>query len=310
MATKGAQVFRLRKKEYAERWLRNLNIKHYEPSLQNLNFDFEPDSEASHIQPSEGASISELPDTNSQLATKRLPDESWQMAQKLSQILAKSVPRTKTPTPFKFNGYLQEVYEREQTPSLSRHTSIAHGTRSHDAEPTAENSPTPHVHSEQKTSRKRIRAESTSAHIDNNSIPGTNDGDSNNGNSTQRPTKKSKQADGGQTQTKKRTTDDKRTPPHSTTSSVNISDKPAQATLIRKPIAFDWDTTIPQALVLDFSPKNEHVPKIGVWFLPNLMVSLLRIFFHMILTSLSGSQQKNFGKNPLHKPDLLHFLAD
>ena len=78
--------------------MKTLNIKHYELSLANLNFNFEPLAEPALMLPYPQAFIKELPDTYSQLTTKWLLDKSWLMAQKLSQVLAKSVLRTKTHT--------------------------------------------------------------------------------------------------------------------------------------------------------------------------------------------------------------------
>lgn len=316
MATKGAHVFHLRKREYAEQWMQSLNIKHYEPALENLNFDYEPLPQTAGISPSPGAFISELPDSNSQLATKRLPDESWQMVQKLSKVLAKSVPTTKTEVPFKFNRCLQDVYECERTPLLSRSTSVASGTRSHDPEPTAENSEDTGVHSARKPSRKRNRADPSSDHDTANSSHAPNDVDSTSRND-ERPTKKTRPAErkGTQTQTNsiakrsaKKGRPENEGPQRSPTPPPIVPD--AQQVRIRKPISFDWKKSVPQALVLDFLPENQDSPKIGVWFLPTQMVSLLRSFFPVSLSSLSGSQQEDIVQDPLQRLELYNVLTD
>lgn len=323
---KGAHIFHLRKKEYAKEWLRNLDIKHYKPSLQSLNVNFEPSSQPTRLSPSPGASINDIPESSSQLHTKQLPQESWQMVQKLSLVLAKSIPKTKTKIPFKFNQHLHDIYERERTPQPSQSTSVASRTRSHDTEPSI---PARNV-TEHKTSRKRVLSDppsdqndETSTHNQDN-IAATNP--------VQRPAKKLRPAHSNVLEKKSRSINNVRTAGKTPPTAVQPASKkcpPARLEVekspspllnghdgsprkapIRKSITLDWKKNVPQALVLDFLPNNKYCPKMGIWFLPLQMVCFLHYFFPLSLYLLLGSQQKNFDQHSMQQLKLHNLLAN
>lgn len=289
MATKGAHVFRLRKVELAKHWMRTLNITQYEPSLANLNFDYEPLSEPTDIDDPPQAHIDELPELTSSLTPKLVPDETWQMVRKLSEVLAKSVPRKKTEIPFKFNKCLQVVYEREQTPLPSRSASIASGTRSHDP-----------------SNRKRSLDDSSSNPNHDNS-PANDD--------NRRPTKKKRPVEDNRTIVKTPTPShapDSEPIKHSNTRERLPTPSPkVHAPPTRTPITFDWKSTIPQALVLDFLPGKQDSHKFGVWFLPSQMVCPLSFFFPIsLLSRFLGSQQKNSLEDSLQNNGLHNVHAN
>lgn len=277
MATEGAHVFRFRKVELAHQWMRTLDIKHYEPSLASLNFDFEPISQPASINPFPPARIDELPESSSQLTTKRVPVETWQMVRNLSDLLAKSVPRNKTPVPFKFNKCLQDAYERERTPQQSQAASVSSGTRSHDSP------------KQQASSRKRGLDEPSS------NLHAQNDVGSPPGDVDSRPIKKKRAA---AVKPNKPTANAEPTPDASlkrSTKNLTLANTELQRPLSPSPnvpdspprtlISFDWKTSTPQALVLDFLKKKDS-PKIGVWFLPSQMVcSLLFPFRYLLIPS-------------------------
>lgn len=210
------------------------------------------------------------------------------MAQKLLQLLTKSVPRTKTQTPFKFNQCLQDVYEREQTPLSSRSTSVSFGTHSHDSEPAAQKS-VDAGSKNLKSSRKRLLTEPSSGHNKDNSQPSPDNVDNTIDHNNQHPVKKSRQTEKNVTQKQTKMNDKKKSPTNLPISDVEPSPNQLQAP-VRKPISFDWKKTIPQALVLDFFMKIKDSLKISVWFLPSQMVCLIHLPFLITLTGLSGTE--------------------
>lgn len=282
MATKGAHVFRLRKTELAQQWMQTLNIKHYKPSLASLNYDFDPISQpTTELHSSPHAHIDELPDSDLQISTKRLPVETWQMVCKLSQVIATTVPRKKTPTPFKFNQYLQAVYEHQRTPLSSQLASIASGTRSHDST------------NQTKPSLKRGYDEPASKLKHMNSLQDLDDVDSPTEDVERQPVKKKRATGNDRSQTTSPSGNDEATFNTSLQHSTTTGDTPLHRSISSTqngpdsptctPISFDWNKSIPQALVLDFFPDRPDSPKIGVWFLPSEMVCLFLYFLHVSL---------------------------
>ena len=287
MATKGAHVFRLKIAEYARGWLRTLNIKEYEPSLESLNVDFEPPSEPSNATPPPQASIHELDDSNTQASVKQLPDEAWDMALKLSQQLAKNVSKINAKTPFKFSKYLEDVYERERTPQPAQFAAVASGTRSHDTSPLTKNTGSTGSSSKRKRGRPELAPSLTNDDSNRGEVDDAGHTSDSTPDDAERPAKKGRTTIPAGTVEKQVPANDRSpagSPENVETPPSNDSGEDTRSKPGSDDRDLDWSNTVPQALVLNIQPDNIDSPKIGVWFLSSSMVSLQPL--HVMTPSL------------------------